>query len=69
VAEAAAAGQPPWHETLRQARALGQVNIQACSLSMGVLKIEEHDLSDLVDGVEGVASFFLDAGDGGIVFI
>ena len=69
VAEAAAAGQAPWHETLRQAKALGEVDIQACSLSMDVLKIEENELSDLVDGVEGVATFYLNAGDGHIVFI
>jgi peroxiredoxin family protein len=69
VAEAAAAGQPRWHERLRQAKALGEVDIRACSLSMDVLKLQESDLSDLVDGVEGVASFYLDAGDGPIVFI
>ena len=69
VAEAAAAGQAPWHETLRAARDVGEVDIQACSLSMDVLKIEEADLSDLVDGVEGVTAFYLNAGDGHIVFI
>jgi peroxiredoxin family protein len=69
VAEAASAGQVPWHETLRQAKDLGEVDIQACSLSMDVLKIKESDLSDLVDGVEGVMAFYLNAGDGHIVFI
>jgi peroxiredoxin family protein len=69
VAEAAAAGQAPWHETLRQAKDLGEVDIQACSLSMDVLKISESELSDLVDGVEGVTAFYLNAGDGHIVFI
>jgi len=69
VAEAAVAGQAPWHETLRQAKDLGEVDIQACSLSMDVLKIEEAELSDLVDGVEGVTAFYLNAGDGHIVFI
>src|SRR3972149_6090811 len=28
------AGQAPWHETLRQAKELGEVEIKACSLSM-----------------------------------
>jgi peroxiredoxin family protein len=69
VAEAAAAGQAPWHETLRQAKDLGEVDVQACSLSMDVLKIEEADLADLVDGVEGVTAFYINAGDGHIVFI
>lgn len=69
VAEAAAAGQAPWHETLRQAKELGGVDIQACSLSMDVLRIEAEDLSDLVDGAEGVTAFYLNAGDGHIIFI
>ncbi len=69
VAEAAAAGNAPWHETLRMAKELGQVDIQACSLSMDVLKIEESDLDPLVDGVEGVTAFYLNAGDGHILFI
>ncbi len=69
VAEAAVAGQAPWHETLRQAKALGEVDIQACSLSMDVLQIEESDLDDLVDGVEGVTAFYINAGEGHIVFI
>jgi peroxiredoxin family protein len=69
VAAAAQAGQAPWPETLRQAKDLGDVDIQACSLSMDVLKIEEGDLDPLVDGVEGVTAFYLNAGDGHIVFI
>ena len=69
VAEAAAAGHASWREMLRQARAIGDIEIQACSRSMDVLQIEERDLSDLVDGVEGVVAFLLDAGDGQIIFI
>ena len=63
------AGQAPWAETLRQAKELGEVDIQACSLSMDVLQIEEDDLDPLVDGVEGVTAFYLNAGDGRIIFI
>lgn len=69
VAQAAAAGQQPWHATLRVAKELGEIDIQACSLSMDVLRIEEEELDDLVDGVEGVTSFFVNAGDGTILFI
>ncbi len=69
VAEAAVAGQAPWHVTLGQAKDLGEVDIQACSLSMDVLKIEESDLDPLVDGVEGVTAFYLNAEDGHILFI
>jgi len=69
VEAAAKAGQAAWAETLRQAKELGEVDIQACSLSMDVLGLEESDLDPLVDGVEGVTAFYLNAGDGQIVFI
>lgn len=64
-----AAGQASWAETLRQAKELGGVDIQACSLSMDLLRIEQDDLDPLVDGVEGVTSFYLNAGEGQLVFI
>jgi len=64
-----AAGQATWAETLRQAKDLGEVDIEACSLSMDLLNIEEEDLDPLVDGVEGVAAFHLAAGDGQVMFI
>jgi len=69
VTALAAAGQAPWHETLRQAKELGEVEIQACSLSMDLLDINEADLDPLVDGVEGVTAFWLAAGEGQIAFI
>jgi peroxiredoxin family protein len=65
----AKAGQAPWAETLRQAKELGSVDIQACSLSMDLLGLEDADLDPLVDGVEGVTAFYLNAGEGQIVFI
>ena len=65
----ARAGQAPWAETLRQAKEIGGVDIQACSLSMDLLHLEESDLDPLVDGVEGVTAFYLNAGEGQIVFI
>ena len=65
----ARAGQAPWAETLRQAKDLGGVDIQACSLSMDLLGLEERDLDPLVDGVEGVTAFYINAGDGQIVFV
>jgi peroxiredoxin family protein len=34
-----AAGQASWAETLRQAKDLGEVDVQACSLSMDLLRI------------------------------
>jgi peroxiredoxin family protein len=64
-----AAGQASWAETLRQAKELGGVDIEACSLSMDLLHLEPKDLDPLVDGVEGVTAFYLGAGDGQVVFI
>jgi peroxiredoxin family protein len=65
----AKAGQASWADTLGQAKELGEVDIQACSLSMDLLGLEESDLDPLVDGVEGVTAFYLNAGEGHIVFI
>jgi peroxiredoxin family protein len=64
-----AAGQASWPETFRQAKDVGSVDIEACSLSMDLLHLDEPDLDPLVDGVEGITSFYLSAGDGQIVFI
>ena len=65
----AAAGQQPWAETFRQVKALGGVDIEACSLSMDLRGIEPGDLDPLVDGVEGITTFHLNAGNGQVVFI
>jgi len=64
-----AAGQAPWVDTLREAKDLGGVEIQACSLSMDLLHLQPTDLDPLVDGVEGVTAFYLNAGEGQVVFI
>ncbi len=63
------AGQDSWASTLRTAKELGGVDIQACSLSMDLLRIEQEDLDPLVDGVEGVTAFYLNAGEGQLLFI
>ncbi|OGN86913.1 MAG: hypothetical protein A2X23_00845 [Chloroflexi bacterium GWC2_73_18] len=65
----AKAGQASWAETLRQAKELGDVRIEACSLSMDLLDLEPSDLDPLVDGVEGVTAFWVNAGEGQVVFI
>lgn len=69
VERLARAGQASWVETLRQAKELGTVDVEACSLSMDLLGIEQSDLDPVVDGVEGVTAFYLNVGDGNIVFI
>jgi len=69
VEQMRAAGQQTWVETLRQAKDIGEVDIQACSLSMDLLRIEADQLDPIVDGVEGVTAFYVNAGDGQVVFI
>jgi len=69
VDAAAKAGQAHWADTLRMAKELGDVDIQACSASMVLLKLKQSDLDPMVDGVEGVAAFYSNAGDGQIIFI
>jgi peroxiredoxin family protein len=58
-----------WVDTLRQVKDLGGLDIQACSLSMDLLGITQSDLDPLVDGVEGVTAFYLNAGQGPVTFI
>ena len=62
-------GQVSWAETLRQAKEIGQVDIEACSLSMDLLALSESDLDPLVDGVEGVTAFWMAAEDAEVLFI
>jgi peroxiredoxin family protein len=69
VDAAAKAGQAHWADTLRMAKELGEVDIQACSASMDLLKLKQADLDPMVDGVEGVAAFYINAGEGQIIFI
>ena len=61
-------GGQHWSEILRQAKDIGEVDIQACSLSMEMFGLKVADLDPLVDGQEGVAGFFLHA-DGPVTFI
>jgi peroxiredoxin family protein len=63
-----AQGKTHWSELLRQAKGIGEVRIYACSDSMEMLHLTQEDLDPLVDGIWGVASFFLEA-EGAITFI
>jgi peroxiredoxin family protein len=58
-----------WSELLRQAKDVGEVEIQACALSMDMFHLKKADLDPIVDGVEGVAAFMASASDGQVVFI
>lgn len=57
-----------WADILVQAKEIGDVSIQACALSMEHFQLTKDDLDPIVDGVEGVAAFMLDA-TGPIVFV
>ena len=61
-------GGQHWSEILRQAKDIGEVRILACSLSMEMFGLATDDLDPLVDGREGVASFFMNV-DGPVTFI
>ena len=58
-----------WSELLKQAKDVGEVDIQACALSMDMYGIGRDDLDALVDGVEGVAAFMASVSDGQVVFV
>jgi peroxiredoxin family protein len=58
-----------WSELLKQAKDVGEVDIQACALSMDMYGIGRDDLDSVVDGVEGVAAFMASASEGQVVFI
>ena len=64
-----ATGQQSWSDTLRLAKEIGEVDVKACSLSMDLLQLSPDQLDPLVDGVAGVAAFFVNAGEGQVVFI
>jgi len=69
VAEALKLGKGDWVATLQAAKELGEVDIQACSLSMEIFHLEPSDLDRMVDGIQGVAAFFINAGEGQVIFI
>jgi peroxiredoxin family protein len=58
-----------WSDLLKQAKEVGEVNIQACALSMDMFHLQQKDLDPLVDGIEGVAAFMTSVGDGQVLFI
>jgi peroxiredoxin family protein len=63
-----AQGKTHWSELFAQAKDLGDVQIQACADSMEMFEIAKDDLDPMVDGIWGVASFFMEA-EGPVTFI
>jgi peroxiredoxin family protein len=62
-------GDIEWLETFRQAKALGEVSILACSGSLDVLGLDVSALDPLVDSTGGIATFLLAAEGGQVLFI
>ncbi len=69
VRERAPQGRLNWLETFREAKELGEVSINACSASMDLLALDRSQLDPLVDGTVGVATFFIEAEGGQLLFI
>ena len=57
-----------WADVLAQVKEIGEVSIHACAQSMEMFDITQDDLDPLIDDVEGVAAFMIEA-TGPIVFI
>jgi len=58
---------PPWHELLRQAKAMGNVKIYACSTTMEMFGVKDKSaLADFVDEVVGAATFLERAKDAAV---
>ena len=57
-----------WSEMFAQAKEIGDVDIEACALSMDAFHLKKENLDPIVDGVEGVAAFMA-AATGPVVFI
>jgi peroxiredoxin family protein len=58
-----------WSDTLRHVKDLGPIRIVACALSMDMFGLVPEDLDPMVDGVEGIASFWAGACDGPVLFV
>ncbi len=58
---------PPWYELLRQAKAMGNVRVYACSTTMEMFGIKDKSaLADFVDDVVGAATFLERAKDAAV---
>ncbi len=58
---------PPWFELLRQAKAMGNVRVYACSTTMEMFGIKDKSaLADFVDDVVGAATFLERAKDAAV---
>lgn len=68
LARMAEKGAQHWIELFAVAKDIGEVSIHACAQSMDMFELSKEDLDPIVDDVEGVAAFMLEA-EGQLVFI
>ncbi|MGZ4203986.1 MAG: DsrE/DsrF/DrsH-like family protein [Actinomycetota bacterium] len=68
LARLADKGAQHWSDLFAVAKDVGEVAIHACAQSMELFGLEKSDLDPIVDDVEGVAAFILEA-EGQMVFI
>ena len=57
-----------WSELLKQAKDVGEVDIQACALSMDMFHLKKGDFCPEVDDVISVGQFYEKAAGGQIIF-
>ncbi|MFQ6020365.1 MAG: DsrE/DsrF/DrsH-like family protein [Dehalococcoidia bacterium] len=60
---------PPWYQTLAQAKEMGDVKISACAMTMDLFGLTKDDLDEMVEDIEGMASFAEEAKGGQILFV
>lgn len=48
---------PPWFETLKKAKELGNVRVHACAMTMDLMGLKKEDMADFVDDIVAVGEF------------
>lgn len=56
-----------WYGMLKDAKASGNVRIDACSLVADMLKLKKEDLDPIVDNISGVGTFLNEAAKSNVV--
>ncbi|MCL4326320.1 MAG: DsrE/DsrF/DrsH-like family protein [Candidatus Thermoplasmatota archaeon] len=62
-------GVPSYIDTIKQAKAIGNVHVHACAMTLDLMDMKKEDLDDIVEDVMGVGEFVELAKDGMTLFI
>jgi peroxiredoxin family protein len=57
---------PNWLDTIRDAREIGNITINACAMSVELFELQKEDLEDVVDDIIGIGGFVNRASEGKI---